>query len=517
MPAATGIQRRAATEADVPFLLELRRKTLAEYLRTSGVPQSEVQHEQRVRLRFDCAEIVSWQGGPIGLFKAVREGKDWTLLQIQLAPEHQGRGIGAQLICELLLEAQQHGAALRLSVLRTNPALQLYQRLGFRVTGETPHCYYLLRGSPGALPRTGIVGDSLSAIDTPALLVELPIMEHNIERMLAALRGSGVSVRPHLKTVKSPLLARRLLAAGARGVCVAKLSEAEVMLAAGIEDVLITTELAGAPKLERLAHLLEQHRQIKLVIDSAPAADALQSVLAAAERSVDVLIDLDVGQRRCGVLPGTAAVELARHVSGLSQLRIVGVQGYEGHLQQLPDAAARASECQRAMQQLTDTAQALRAAGHRIEIVSTGGTGTAELCARQAGVSEVQPGSFVFLDTSYREIVGADYGCALSVLATVISRPRANEAVVDAGLKSLSTDSGWAAPKRAGIRYRPAGDEHGILSWDAASGIALEIGDRVELLPSHIDTTVNLHDLYYAHRDQVIEGIWPVLARGKVQ
>jgi D-serine deaminase-like pyridoxal phosphate-dependent protein/GNAT superfamily N-acetyltransferase len=518
MAEATRIQRRAATEADVSFLLELRRQTMAEYLCASGVPQTEAEHEQRVRLRFDCAELVSWQGEPIGLFKAVREGSDWTLLQIQLAPHHQGRGIGAQLICELLLEAQQHGAALRLSVLRANAAaLRLYRRLGFQVTGEAAHSFYLLRGSPGALPRTVSVGDGLSALDTPAMLVDLPILERNIERMLAASGASGVGVRPHCKTVKSPVLARRLLAAGARGVCVAKLSEAEVMLAAGIEDVLITTELAGVPKLERLVGLLDRHRQLKLVLDSARGADALQSVLAAADRSVDVLIDLDVGQRRCGVLPGAPAVELARHVAGLSRLRIVGVQGYEGHLQQLTDARARASECERAMQQLTDTAQLLRAAGHRIEIVTTGGTGTAELCARHAGVTEVQPGSFVFLDTSYRDIVGSRYGCALSVLATVISRPRACEAVVDAGLKSLSTDSGSAVPKLAGMTYRPAGDEHGILSWDAASGIELEVGDRVELLPSHIDTTVNLHDVYYAHRDQVIEGIWPVLARGKVQ
>jgi len=187
-------------------------------------------------------------------------------------------------------------------------------------------------------------------------------------------------------------------------------------------------------------------------------------------------------------------------------------------LQQLPDPGARARECARALQLLTDTARALRAAGHGIEIVTTGGTGTAELCARHPGVTEIQPGSFVFLDTSYRAIVGARYECALSVLATVISRPRAGEAVVDAGLKSLSTDSGFAAPKDLpGVSYRPAGDEHGILSWDPASAHTLEVGDRVELLPSHIDTTINLHDVYYARRGDVIEAIWPVLARGKVQ
>jgi D-serine deaminase-like pyridoxal phosphate-dependent protein/ribosomal protein S18 acetylase RimI-like enzyme len=513
------IERRAATEADVPFLLELRRQTMAEHLRASGVEQSAAESEQRVRARLDCAEIVLRHGVPIGLFKAVRDGSDWTLMQIQIAAGHQGRGIGAGLIRALLLEAQQAGAALRLSVLRANlPALRLYLRLGFRSIGETPHSFYLLRGQPSqALPRTIVVGDPASALDTPALLVDLPLMERNIERMLGQFRGTAVQVRPHLKTVKSPLLARRLLGAGARGVCVAKLSEAEVMLAAGIEDVLITSEIVGPAKLERLVALLGRHHELKLVVDSAQAADALERALGAAERSVDVLIDLDVGQQRCGVLPGAPALELARHLSRLSRLRLVGIQGYEGHLQQLGDPEAQARECERAMQRLTDTAQALRGAGHRIDIVSTGGTGTAELCARHHGVTEVQPGSFVFLDTSYRGIVGAAYECALSILATVISRPRAGEAVVDAGLKSLSTDSGPAAPKRTDMTYRPAGDEHGILSWKPASGAELEVGDRVELLPSHIDTTINLHDVYYAHRNQVIEGIWPVLARGKVQ
>ncbi len=515
----TEIQLRPATEADVPFLLDLRRQTMSEYLRASGVPQSDAEMEQRVRLRFECAQIVLCAGEPIGLFKAAREGSDWALLQIQIAPAQQGRGFGARLIRELLLDAQQAGASVRLNVLRANPALRLYRRLGFRVVGEDPHALWMRRGSEAhSLPPRLIVGQSLSALDTPALLVDVPAMERNIERLFASVRGSGVAVRPHLKTVKSPLLAQRLIAAGARGVCVAKLSEAEVMLAAGIEDVLITTELAGQVKLERLALLLAQHSSLELVVDSARGADALERALAASNQRARVLIDLDVGQHRCGVLPGEPALELARHVARLPHLSIVGVQGYEGHLQLLADRDAQAREAARSLQLLTDTARALRAAGHAIEIVSTGGTGTAELCARHPGVTEIQPGSFVFLDTSYRASVGARYECALSVLATVISRPRAGEAVVDAGLKSLSTDSGYAAPKDfPGVSYRPAGDEHGILSWDPASAIALEVGDRLELLPSHIDTTINLYDVYHAQRGGFLEGLWPVLARGRVQ
>ena len=363
------------------------------------------------------------------------------------------------------------------------------------------------------------MSSSLDALDTPAMLVDLDAMERNIERFMAHFSGGPVSVRPHLKTVKSPELARRLLARGARGVCVAKLAEAEVMAAAGIEDILITTELAGAPKLARLVTLLATQPRVSLVIDGAEGADALQRALSAAGLRARVLLDVDVGQRRCGVLPGASARALARHVARLPALELCGVQGYEGHLQQLSDAAERERLCREAMARLVDTAAELRADGHDMATVTTGGTGTALVCKTCPGITEVQPGSFVFMDASYARCVGGEYELALTLLATVISRPRANEAVVDAGLKSLSTDSGPAEPKaRPGMRYRPAGDEHGILSWDASfAGPEPRVGDRIELVPSHIDTTVNLHDQYLFVRGGSVEGACPVSARGKVQ
>lgn len=372
---------------------------------------------------------------------------------------------------------------------------------------------------------------SLDAVDTPALLVDLTLAEGNIERMLGAFRGGAVGVRPHLKTVKSPRFARLLLDAGAVGVCVAKLSEAEVMAAAGIEDILITTELAGAPKLRRLVELLRRDADITLVIDSSAGADALHGALQAANLTASVLIDLDVGQQRCGVLPGAPALELARHVARLPSLELVGVQGYEGHLQHVPAATERERLCREAMARLTDTADALRADGHGIRIVTTGGTGTAFTCKAWPGITEVQPGSFVFMDAAYGRVLGRGidrapgaastpaFEQALTVLSTVISRPRAHEAIIDAGLKSLSTDSGFAEPKSLpGVSYRPAGDEHGILAWDPAlHDPGLAVGDRVELIPSHIDTTVNLHDDYQVHRGGVHAGSWPISARGKVQ
>jgi D-serine deaminase-like pyridoxal phosphate-dependent protein len=236
---------------------------------------------------------------------------------------------------------------------------------------------------------------------------------------------------------------------------------------------------------------------------------------------INVLLDLNVGQNRCGVMPGEDALTLAQDIGKMSNIHLIGVQGYEGHLQHLHDPEERAQRCRHAMQLLTDTAAQLKAAGFPIEVVTTGGTGTAEICASCDGVTEVQPGSFIFMDTDYRNAIGPVYSNALTILSTVISRPAATRAVVDAGLKSLSIDSGMPEPKGLpGVAYRPGGDEHGILTWENDSEAAnnqLEVGDRIEFIPSHIDTTVNLHEYYYAYRNGKLEAIWPVAARGKVQ
>ncbi|GCE07347.1 alanine racemase [Dictyobacter aurantiacus] len=366
------------------------------------------------------------------------------------------------------------------------------------------------------------VGDALDALDTPAMIVDLTLMDDNIGRLMERFRVRNVRVRPHLKTVKSPELALRLLAAGAVGGCVAKVSEAEVMAEGGIEDLLITTEIVGRPKLARLVDLLRKHSLIKVVVDSVEGARALDAAVGAANLEAKVLLDLNVGQDRCGVTPGEEALELARQIGEMEHLQLIGVQGYEGHLQHIHDPQERQRRCQQAMQTLTGTAEQLRTAGFPIQIVTTGGTGTAEFCADFDGITEVQPGSFVFMDTDYRNALGGVYSNALTVLATVISRPTPNRAIIDAGLKSLSIDSGMAEPKGwEQLAYQPKGDEHGALVWrdeaDADQELPLRIGDRVEMIPSHIDTTINLHDTYYAYRDGRIEAIWPISARGKVQ
>ena len=355
----------------------------------------------------------------------------------------------------------------------------------------------------------------LESIDTPALLVDLDVFEQNIRACFAALEGKKVTVRPHLKTGKSSIIAHKLLGAGAVGICVAKLGEAEVMAAAGIEDILITTELVGERKLERLVKLLENHKRIKLVIDNLEAATALNSALEIAGLMVEVLIDVNVGQNRCGIEPQDALL-LALELQKLEQLKLIGLQGYEGHLQHDRSLEHRRETCLTAMNKLGDVVSELEHHGFEMRIVSTGGTGTYTFCAEHPRVTEVQAGSFIFMDTDYLATPGLPFLSALSVLSTVISI-KESRAIIDAGFKSLSTDSGFAQPKNLpGWTYSPAGDEHGLLEKTDPNASNLKIGDRIELIPSHIDTTVNLHDLYHPYRNGIFEQPWAIETRGKV-
>ena len=360
-------------------------------------------------------------------------------------------------------------------------------------------------------------GDLLESLDTPSMIVDLDIVEDNLTKLMRLLQPTGVDIRPHLKTTKSPILAQKMIDAGAKGGCVAKISEAEVMAAGGIEDLFITCEIVGAPKVARLVDLFRHHPQIRIVVDSKEGATAINDAIDAAgiEPPLKVLIDLNVGQHRTGVAPGEAVLLLAKHISSLEKLELIGLHGYEGHLQHLHGDKTREQSCRAAMGILSETADVLRQSGFEIQVVTTGGTGTAHFCATSPGITEVQPGSFIFMDTDYRNAVGPHFANSLTILSTVISKPEPQRAVIDAGLKSLTTDSGLSEPKDPGFTYTHNGDEHGSITWE--NGPGLSIGDRIEMIPSHIDPTVNLHDFYYAYRKGIIEDIWPVASRGKVQ
>jgi D-serine deaminase-like pyridoxal phosphate-dependent protein len=367
------------------------------------------------------------------------------------------------------------------------------------------------------MPYAPKVGDTISALDTPSMIVDLDLMEANISKLMNQLLPTGVNIRPHLKTTKSSILAKKLVAAGAKGGCVAKLSEAEVMCSLGFSDLLITCVIIGEVKVRRLVELFKEHRSVRIVVDSEVGAKAINAALeqSGIEEPILTLVDLDVGLHRTGVQPGGPALALARCVRDCKHLKLIGVQGYEGHLQHMHGREERKKACLESMAILTETAETLRQDGHNIEVVTTGGTGTAEFCVTIPGVTEVQPGSFLFMDTDYRNAVGSFYSNSLTILSTVISKQGPKCITIDAGLKSLTTDSGLAESKTVGYAYGVLGDEHGSLSW--TDGPDLDIGDRIEMVPSHIDPTINLHDVYYAHRKGVIEEIWPVDARGKVQ
>jgi D-serine deaminase-like pyridoxal phosphate-dependent protein len=357
------------------------------------------------------------------------------------------------------------------------------------------------------------IGARVEVLDTPSLLLDLDRAERNLATMARLFAGSSVRVRPHTKTHKVPNLALRQIELGAIGVCCAKLGEAEVMAAGGVPELLVTTEVVGPTKIRRLLGIARQVG-VMTVVDDLEAAKRLSEAAVEAGLRLRCLVDVNVGQNRTGVEPGEPALALAQQVARLPGLDLVGLQGYEGHLQHVYQAEERRAANARAMRLLADTADLLRDKGLKVEVVSTAGTGTGQFAAEWMQVTEIQPGSYVVMDSDYGRVEGLPFESALTVLVSVVSK-RGNDAIVDAGIKSLSTDAGPATPRALDATYASQGDEHGKLTF--ANGNPLALGDKVELIPSHCDTTINLYDRYYVTRDGLVVAVWPILARGRVQ
>jgi len=358
-------------------------------------------------------------------------------------------------------------------------------------------------------------GTPKSQIPTPTLLIDQEVLEANITLMAQFFKNNTAKLRPHFKTHKSPLLAKKQIEAGAIGMTCAKLGEAEVLVEAGIESILIANEIIDPVKIERVVQLALKS-QLIVAVDQ---ADNLRMLSQAAQKTgsvINVVVEVDVGMKRCGVQPGEAALSLARLASQLPGLHFSGVLGYEGQAVLIPDREKRTRAASQAMQMLVETADLIRQAGLTVEIVSAGGTGTYDLTGIFPGITEVEAGSYPFMDTKYLQL-GLPFRCALTLLATVISVPSPCRAIIDAGMKVLTTDNGLPeviAP--TGVTLSALHEEHGILEVDPA-WIQLQVGERVELIPSHICTTVNLHDRYYALRNGMLEAIWPITGRGKSQ
>ena len=365
-------------------------------------------------------------------------------------------------------------------------------------------------------PAPASVGMRLEEVDTPALVLDLDAFETNLRRLADAVAGR-VRVRTHAKTHKCPEVARRQLAAGAVGVCCQKVSEAEAMVAGGIADVLVSNEIVGARKLERLAALAGRAR-IGVCVDDAGNVHDLQTAAQRAGVSIDAYLELEVGMRRCGVAPGAPAVALARAVVASPNLRFAGLHAYHGSAQHIRTAQGRRDVIAQAAWHVTRTKALLAQAGIECPIVTGAGTGTFMLEVELGAWDEIQPGSYAFMDRDYARNEWAPpmprFEHALFVLATVMSRPDPALAIVDAGLKASSVDSGMPAVwQKPGLAYVRASDEHGFVEI-AAGAAAPGLGDKLQLVPGHCDPTINLHDWYVCVRGGRVEALWPITARG---
>lgn len=358
------------------------------------------------------------------------------------------------------------------------------------------------------------IGKPWTSLDTPALCVDLDTLERNIQRMAALARDAGVALRPHIKTHKCPQIAQMLLDAGAAGITCAKVSEAEVMVNAGITDILIANQIVGAFKIQRLVSLAKKS-QLTVAVDDADNVRMLSQEAERAGVTVGVLVEVDVGMGRCGVAPMEPALALAQKVVALPGLELRGVMGYEGHAVMIPDATEREQAVQAALTPLVETATLLRDRELSAHVVSAAGTGTAAMTARFPGITEIQPGSYATMDARYG---GLDLGFepAVTIVAQVISVPREDRAVLDAGLKSATTEFG-NPPVRSpeGWRLAHLSEEHGVLHREGGEPLAL--GDRVALIPTHGCTTNNLHDRFYAVQGGIVAAVWPIAARGCLQ
>ena len=368
----------------------------------------------------------------------------------------------------------------------------------------------------------GFVGLPISEIPTPALMLDLDALERNLLTMSAACASRRRLWRPHGKTHKSLLIARLQMQSGAQGLCAAKLGEAEVFVRGGLTDVLITAPVIGRRKIERLLALNAISPDIKVVLDSAANLSEIAAAAAANRTTVKVLIDVNVGQNRTGVDLPQDAVVLAQMIDAARGLEFVGVQAYAGNNQHIVGFEQRREAELKAVERAVAARRAIERAGFPVPILSVGGTGTYNIDTEVPEVTEIQPGSFIFMDAHYNAIGGTegapftDFSNSLTVYTTIISHPSVRRAITDGGNKALSTDESQPIPLGlVGANYRPGGDEYGILEL-VQPNLPLNVGDRLEFIPGHCDTTVNLHNHYFAIRNGLVEAVWPIDARGRM-
>ncbi|MBI2804527.1 MAG: DSD1 family PLP-dependent enzyme [Planctomycetes bacterium] len=355
-----------------------------------------------------------------------------------------------------------------------------------------------------------LIGQPLDALDTPSLLLDLDVIDANLRRMFDAGKQRGVNVRTHFKSLKCGGLARYIKERGGATFLAAKLNEAEVLADAGITDILIANQVVGAQKMGRLAELARRV-QLRVCVDCVENIEQLSKAMSKAGATLGVLIEVDIGMARCGVLPGDAAVGLAQRIAKSPGLRFDGLQGYDGHLQLIADPAERKGKSEEATEQLVATRRLIERAGIPVTIVTGAGTGTWEFVAGYPGVTEIQPGSFVLMDCVYHP-VRPEFNCSLSILTSVISvRPKWYN--LDAGSKAISKDFGMPAIKDHSTEaVTRLSEEHTKVECEP---VPVQVDDRREVIPAHCCATMNLHRQAIAVRKGKVEAVWPIEASGR--
>ncbi len=355
-----------------------------------------------------------------------------------------------------------------------------------------------------------MIGLPLASLDTPQALIDLDLVDANLKAMLAAAKEREVAVRIHFKSLKCGGLAKYLMERGATAFLCAKVNEAETLADAGVWDILIANQIVGAAKIARVIDLARL-ATIRVLVDDAGQVQAFSDAATAAGLTLGVLVEVDIGMARCGVEPGSPTLDLVRIIAQSPGLRFDGLQGYDGHLQLSDDHKQKRLLCHQGLRLLAQTRELIERDGHPVPIVTGGGTGTWEFVAGYPGITEIQPGSFLLMDCIYHQI-RSEFSCALSILATVISR-RDKWYVLDAGSKAVSQDFGTPI-----IKNRPAetlvklSEEHAKVETDPAT---IQIGDRREIIPAHCCATMNLHRQCLGIRRGLVETVWPIEASGR--
>ncbi len=360
------------------------------------------------------------------------------------------------------------------------------------------------------------IGSPKIELDTPALWVDLEHLEQNIATLARLFKGAGVQWRPHTKGIKIPAIAHKLIAAGAIGVTCAKLSEAEVMAAAGITDILVANQITGKHKLPRLANLC-RHADVKVAVDSAENVAAIGAAATTVGTEVGVVIEVNTGMERSGVLPGAATLALARNITKTPGVRFCGLMSWEGQTLTIKDPDQKRQAVEQSIAQMTSSADLCRSNNIAVEIVSGGGSGTYAITPFLPGMTEIQAGGAIFCDVAYQSW-GVDLKPALFVQTTVTSRPTPQRIICDAGYKTLPAF--FSPPQPQGlaetIEKVAFSAEHGIVTLQSPNE-TLRVGDLLDFIVGYGDATVYLHEVMYGVRHGIVETAWPVLGRGKLQ